>query len=316
MASFSDKESSNPIIRRAEEQYKQGYNGPGFASVNHPTNGQQAGAGTPLMGNGAGGANGAVAGPQPPTTPSGADAATLNEMYNAPAVAGASGVPMTIHDVIMKTLLNFGILFVGALVGWTTATSMPYLWIGAMIVGLVLGLTNAFKKSVSPILIMAYSIVQGVFLGGISSWFQAYGESQGWGNLVLTAVVATLIVFAVMLTLYTTRIIKVTGRFKKVMMIAMISYLFFALASFVSALFGVGNGWGFFGAGPIGIIFSVVVVCIAAFTLLLDFDAIEAGIKYGVPERESWRMAFGLMVTMIWLYLEILRLLALVAGRN
>lgn len=301
MASLDDSTSKNPIIRRAEEQYKQNASGPGFAAVNQPGNAVH---GSP--------ASGAV----PPPVPPGTDAATLQQMYNQPSVAGASGIAMTLNDVIMKTTFNFAILMVGAVIGWVTAPSMPYLWIGALVVGLVLGLTNAFKKQVSPPLVMAYAFVQGIMLGGISLFYQAWGESNGWGNLVLTAVVATLTVFAVMLALYTTRIIRVTGRFKKIMMVALVSYFVFAIASFIASMFGVGDGWGFFGNGLIGIAFSVVVVCIAAFCLMLDFDAIEQGIKYGVPERESWRMAFGLMVTLIWLYLEILRLLALISGRN
>lgn len=300
MASLDNSSSKNPIIRRAEEQYAQQYNGPGFASIDPQTGQQQRRLGTP-----------------PPTQPGVADAATLQEMYDAPAVAGAAGVPMTLNDVIMKSALNFGILLVGAVVGWATAVSMPYLWIGAMLVGLVFGLINAFKKQVSPALIMIYALVQGVFLGGISYFYQQYGEAQGWGNLVLTAVVATLVVFAVMLTMYTTRIIKVTGRFKKIMMVAIISYAVFAVLNFIGVIFtGFGDGWGVFGMGPLGILLSVFVVGLAAFTLMLDFDAIEQGIRYGVPERESWRMAFGLMVTIIWLYLEILRLLAIVAGRD
>ncbi|MFA7265981.1 MAG: Bax inhibitor-1/YccA family protein [Candidatus Nanopelagicales bacterium] len=309
--------SRNPIIRRAEEQYAQDYSGPGFASINNqPGQPQQAGqpqqpaAQQPQVQQVA---PQTAAGAVPPPPGSTAD---LNNMYAAPARAGFSGPAMTIHDVIMKTTLNFGILFVGAVFGWVTAQSMPYVWIVAALVGMGLAFANIFKKQISPVLVMAYALVEGVFLGGISNFYQAYGEANGYGNLVLTAVVATFTVFAVMLALYTTRIIKVNGRFKKIMLVALISYAVFALASFVAAMFGVGDGFGFFGVGIIGIAFSVFAVCLAAFCLMLDFDAIEEGMKYGVPERESWRMAFGLMVTLIWLYLEILRLLAILSGRD
>ena len=326
--------SRNPIIRRAEEQYAQDYSGPGFASINNQP-GQPQQAGQPQQ----------PAAQQPqaqqvaPQTAAGAvppppgSTADLNSMYAAPARAGFSGPAMTIHDVIMKTTLNFGILFVGAIFGWVTAETMPYVWMVAALIGFGLAMANIFKKQISPVLVMAYALVEGVFLGGISSFYQAYGEANGYGNLVLTAVVATFTVFAVMLALYTTRIIKVNGRFKKIMLVALISYAVFArfkaillgalrsyavfaLASFVAAMFGVGDGFGFFGVGIIGIAFSVFAVCLAAFCLMLDFDAIEEGMKYGVPERESWRMAFGLMVTLIWLYLEILRLLAILSGRE
>lgn len=307
--------SRNPIIRRAEEQYAQDYSGPGFAAVNQPgqqpapQNPAQPATGQPI-------AQSAVPGTVPPPPPPPGSPADLNAMYAAPARAGFSGPAMTIHDVIMKTTLNFAILFVGAVAGWTTATSMPYLWMGAALIGFVLAMVNIFKKQISPVLVMAYALVQGVFLGAISNFYQAYGEANGFGNLVLTAVVATFTVFAVMLALYTTRIIKVTGKFKRVMLVALISYAVFAIASLIASLFGVGDGWGFFGVGIIGIAFSLFAVCLAAFCLMLDFDAIEEGMRYGVPERESWRMAFGLMVTLIWLYLEILRLLAIISGRE
>ena len=298
--------SRNPIIRRAEDQCAKDYNGPGFAAVSAQPG--QAGAQQPGQGP-------TAPGSVPPPPPPGSSAA-LNQMYAAPARAGATGLPMTIHDVIMKTALSFAVLFVGALFGWFTAVSMPYIWIGAALVAFGLAMVNIFKKQISPVFVLLYSLVEGVALGGISYFYQSYGEANGYGNLVLTAVVATFVVFVVMLTLYTTRIIKVTNRFKKVMMVALISYLAFAVVSFIAALFGVGGGFGFFGVGIIGVVFSVFVVILAAFCLCLDFDAIEQGMRYGVPERESWRMAFGLMVTLVWLYLEILRLLAIVVGRN
>jgi len=247
---------------------------------------------------------------------SAANAKNLQDMYNQPSVAGGSGAAMTLNDVIVKTGINFAILLVGALIGWNTASTMPYIFFGAAVLGMVLGLVNAFKKTVSPPLIMVYAFVQGVFLGGISFAYQEFAKDLNaeYGNLVQTAVIATFVVFAVMLGLYKSRIIKVNNKFKKIMMVSMISYLAFAVISLVAGLFGVGDGFGFFGIGAVGIIFSVLAVVLASFTLCLDFDAIEQGIRYGVPERESWRMAFGLMVTLIWLYLEILRLLALVAA--
>ncbi|MGB2838459.1 MAG: Bax inhibitor-1/YccA family protein, partial [Actinomycetes bacterium] len=130
-------------------------------------------------------------------------------------------------------------------------------------------------------------------------------------NIVLQAVIGTLAAFAAMLFLYGTRIIKVTGRFKKMMAMAFIAYIGIALVSLVAAFLGVGDGWGFYGVGGIGILLCAAGVALASFSLVLDFDAIETGIKMGAPERESWRAAFGLTVTLVWLYLEILRLLAI-----
>lgn len=229
------------------------------------------------------------------------------------------GARLTLNDVIVKTAISFGVLLIGAVIGWQLTPSAPWLFWVAMIVGLGLGLTNAFKKQVSPPLILAYSLVQGVFLGGIS-W--TYNEwvltvNPEYTGLVGQAVVATFVVFGVMLAIYQSRIVKVNGRFMKIMMVAMVSYLFIAIASLVSAFFGVGGGWGFYGVGGLGIALMGFAVLLAAFSLMLDFEAIKQGVAMGLPERESWRMAFGLLVTLIWLYLEILRLLAiLAAGRE
>ena len=188
---------------------------------------------------------------------------------------------------------------------------MPWiLWV-SIIAGLVLGLVNSFKKVPSPPLIMLYAVFQGVMLGAISNWYNAYAEGNGYQGIVLQAVVATMTTFGIMLTLYLTGVVKVTKRFQSILIVAAVSYLVLGFASFVAAMFGVGGGWGFYGVGTLGLIICVVGVLIAAFFLMLDFEAISQGIKLGAPERESWRMAFGLLMTLIWLYLEFLRLLAI-----
>ena len=224
---------------------------------------------------------------------------------------------MSMDDVIVRTGISIAVLIPFALVGWNLAPTMPWLYIGAMFVGLGLGLANAFKKVVSPPLILAYAAVQGIFLGGISYVYDQWAQGTGYEGLVSQAIIGTLVAFVVMLSLYRSRLVKVDGRFKKIMMVAMVSYLAIALMSFVSSFFGVGGGWGFYGVGTLGLILCAFGVLLAAFSLMLDFDSIERGVKMGLPERESWRMAFGLLVTLIWLYLEILRLLAIIAsGRD
>jgi uncharacterized YccA/Bax inhibitor family protein len=220
---------------------------------------------------------------------------------------------MSMDDVVVRTGMSIAVLIPFALIGWNTAATMPILYFGAMILGLVLGLVNAFKKVVSPPLILVYAAVQGVFLGGISYIYDQWAQGSGYEGLVSQAIMGTLVAFVVMLALYRSRLVKVDSRFKRIMMVAFVSYLAIALMSFVSALFGVGGGFGFYGVGPLGILLAVAGVGLASFSLMLDFDSIERGVKMGLPERESWRMAFGLLVTLIWLYLEILRLLALLA---
>jgi uncharacterized YccA/Bax inhibitor family protein len=245
--------------------------------------------------------------------------------YQAPAPTGyPTGTPtgsvyepitdrMTLDDVVVRAGISIAVLIPFALIGWFTAPTMPWLYFGAMFVGMGLAFATIFKKQVSPPLILAYSAAQGVFLGGISYAYDQWAQGSGYEGLVSQAIIGTLVAFVVMLALYRSRLVKVDSRFKRMMMVAMVSYLVIALLSFVSALFGVGDGWGFYGVGPLGILLAVAGVGLASFSLMLDFDSIENGVRAGLPSSESWRMAFGLLVTLIWLYLEILRLLALIA---
>ena len=233
----------------------------------------------------------------------GAGAADVDTAFQQ--ITAAGGARLTINDVIIKSLAVFGLTVIFAFVGWNTAESMPWLlWVG-MLGGLALGFVNALKKGPSPPLILLYGVLQGIFLGSISYMYSYIAE-----GIVLQAVVATMVTFGVMLTLYTTGIIKVTKKFQSIMIVALVSYVVLGIGNLIWALFGGGDGWGIYGTG-FGPIVAVLGVLLAAFFLLLDFEAISQGIKLGAPERESWRMAFGLLVTLIWLYLEFLRLLAI-----
>lgn len=294
--------TKNPVIQRAEKTYAE----------------QSVPAGAPAPA-----APGQVSG-GPGTLPPGSPA-DLQGMYNQEVRAGGSTAAMTLHDVIMRSMVLFGILVAVSIVSWTVSASNPGLGMILLFVGLagglILGIVNAMKREVSPPLIVAYAAFQGLLVGAISYWYQGFGQQYGMGNIVAVAVISTFVVFAVMLGLYSKRIIKVNGKFKKIIMVALVSYLGLAVVAgitwFVRSMTGGADGQMFlFGNGPFGIIISVLVVGLAAFTLCMDFDAIEQGIKYEVPERESWRMAFGLMVSLIWLYLEILRLLAIIASNR
>ncbi|HTY73766.1 MAG TPA: Bax inhibitor-1/YccA family protein [Actinomycetes bacterium] len=242
----------------------------------------------------------------------------LQDMYDAPSAPAALdrvGERLTIHDVVVKTAGMFSVLVVGAVVSWNLVTSAPWLVWGALILGFVLGMVNAVKREVSPPLMMLYAAVEGVFLGGLSWLYnENWGSGAGNANIVGQAVIGTLVAFGVMLALYASGRLRATPRFTKMLLIAMVSYLVIAMASLVSALFGVGQGWGFYGVSGLGLLLCVVGVGLAAFSLVLDFDAIQRMIAGGAPERESWRMAFGLVVTLVWLYLELLRLLAILQG--
>ena len=223
---------------------------------------------------------------------------------------------MTIDDVIVRSGISIAVLIPFAVIGYNLTPSMPWLYLVSMFAGLGLGLANAFKKVVSPPLMLTYAAVQGVCLGGISYVLNQFALSNGYEGLISQAVIGTLVAFVVMLALYKTGVVKVNGRFAKIMLVAMVSYLVIALLSFVAAIFGVGGGFGFYGMGWLGIGLCMLGVALASFSLMLDFESINRGIQAGLPSREAWRMAFGLLVTLIWLYIEILRLLALLSARD
>ena len=242
-------------------------------------------------------------------------------IYAGVSLPAPPGQRVTFADVMVKSAIMFGLAVVGALVGWALTSAAP--GIGSVVVAvgcvgtIVLGLVNAFKRKVSPPLTLLYAACSGIFLGAVSYWYNQLALASDYEGLVLQAVLATFTTFGVMLLLYGTGIVKVTNKFIKFMTVAMVSYFFIALASLVGALFGVGGGWGFYGVGTLGLLLCLFGVGLAAFSLMLDFEAIKQGIAMGLPERESWRLSFGLLVTLVWLYLEFLRLFSIIAsGRD
>ncbi|MCU1410650.1 MAG: hypothetical protein JWR04_1357 [Rhodoglobus sp.] len=234
----------------------------------------------------------------------------LDELYNRPA-APESEV-MTVEDTLAKTVGAFALLLVGAAVGWLSAPLIPFLWIGAALVGLVLGLVNSFKREPSAPLILLYAAVEGVFVGGISWWY----ESTFGGGIVIQAVIASLVVVGITLALFASGKIRASKRATKIFLIAIVGYIAFSLVNFILVATGVlTDPYGLRGATiagiPLGIILGVFVVIMAAYSLVLDFDFIQRGVNNKAPRKYGWTGAFGIMATVIWLYLEILRMLAL-----
>jgi uncharacterized YccA/Bax inhibitor family protein len=231
-------------------------------------------------------------------------------------ITAGGGARLTFADVVVKSTILFIITVVMAFVGWALVPSMPaVLWIG-LGGSFVLGLINAFKKAVSPVLVLLYATFAGLMLGAISWAYDQMALAQDYQGLVSQAIIGTLTAFGVMLFLYGTGIVKVNGKFMRIFLAAMISYFVIAMASFVGALFGVGGGWGFYGVGGWGLLLCAAGVLLASFALMIDFEAVKQGIAMGLPERESWRLSFGLLLTLVWLYLEILRFLSILAGRD
>lgn len=214
----------------------------------------------------------------------------------------AASRPMTIDDVVTKTAITLVVaLATGALsvyfqVPWPVA-------LGAFVVGFVLSLVIIFKRTPNPALVLAYSAAEGVVLGAITKLF-----NDIYPGIAFQAIAGTFGVFAAMLVVYKTGAVRVTPRLTKWIIGATVGVLIVLLANLVVSMFGVNLGLR--DGSPLAIVFSIIVIGIAAFNLLLDFDQADRMIRAGLPARWSWYAAFGLMVTLVWLYLEILRLLS------
>ncbi|HEX5494277.1 MAG TPA: Bax inhibitor-1/YccA family protein [Mycobacteriales bacterium] len=233
------------------------------------------------------------------------DAAQLQDMYNKPAYAPPRY--MTLDDVVVRTGATLGTLVATGALSWALVAGHPSV-VGiallAALVGFVLALVVSFRQSTSPALILTYAACEGVFLGAVSHVFNA--RYQG---IVAEAVVGTVGVFAGMLVVYKTGAIRVTPRFTRWLFGALIGVVVLMLANLVASLFST-NGLGLRSGGGLAIVFSLVCIGVAALSFLLDFDMVDKAIRRGTPERFAWYAAFGLTVTLVWLYLEILRLLS------
>ncbi|MCI4674818.1 Bax inhibitor-1/YccA family protein [Candidatus Mycolicibacterium alkanivorans] len=232
-----------------------------------------------------------------------------------PSQTGVSR-PMTIDDVVTKTGITLGVLSVVAVISYfmvsaNLALAMPFTLVGAL-GGLALVLVATFgRKQDNPAIVLSYAALEGLFLGAISFVMANIVVSgANAGSLIGQAVLGTIGVFAGMLVVYKTGAIRVTPKFTRMLVASMVGVLVLMLGNFVLSMFGTHDGGPLRNGGTMSIIFSLVVIAIAAFSFLLDFDAADQMIRAGAPEKAAWGVALGLTVTLVWLYLEILRLLS------
>jgi uncharacterized YccA/Bax inhibitor family protein len=249
------------------------------------------------------------------TQPQGMTDEQLRQMYSQPSAGPADTGRMTFDDVIMKTAACLGAVLVGAAITLTVGLGLAsMLMIVGALGGFVLALVNTFKKQPSPALILAYAALEGLFLGGLTRILDAQFPGVG-----LQAVIGTLSVFAVTLLLFKSGKVRATPKAMRFFMIAIIGYAVFALVNMVLMWTGVlQQPFGLrsveiFGI-PLGVFIGLLAIGLAAFSLIMDFTSIEAGVRSGAPQRFSWTAAFGLTVTLVWLYVEIIRLLAILRG--
>jgi uncharacterized YccA/Bax inhibitor family protein len=231
--------------------------------------------------------------------------AGYEQVYGAPR-----STTMTVQGAAVKTMVLLAIL----------AATATWSWTRSGIAGFIVAMITIFKPTLAPVTAPIYAAVEGVFLGAISqiiehSYGGAGGRLPGAGGIVMQAVSLTGGVLFVMMFVYATRIIRVTQKLQMAIVASTGALALFYIISMVLRMFGFGT-MGVFTASPIGIGFSLFVVGLAAFNLLLDFDFIEKSAQHEAPKSMEWYGAFGLMVTLIWLYLEILRLLMKLSDRR
>jgi uncharacterized YccA/Bax inhibitor family protein len=280
-------QSSNPVFRKAE-----GFNGRSASGMSYPAYGSR------------------------PST----------QTYDPYAQGGGPPThtdagPMTIDSVVQKTAMTLGLTVLVAAATWfltpdlrevgANAGSLYLLAMLGAFGGFALSMVNSFKRVVSPALVLAYAGLEGLFVGAFSKVLDStFGDGQG--GLVMGAVLGTFAAVAGTLAAYKFFNIRVTPTFRKWVIAAMFGFVALSLMDVVLGLFGA--SFGFNGYGGMGFVSSLIGLGLGVLMLILDFDFVERGVAAGLPERESWRAAFGLTVTIIWIYIELLRLLAILRG--
>ena len=242
----------------------------------------------------------------------------LQQMYNRPSAGPVETGRMTYDDVIVKTVACLSAVVLGAAVTLFVSQSLAtLLMIVGALGGFVLALVNTFKKNPSPALILAYAGLEGLFLGGLTRVLD--GMFPGVG---LQAVIGTLAVFGVTLALFKSGKVRATPKAMRFFMIAVIGYAVFALINMVLVMtgavdepFGLRTSVEIFGI-PLGVFIGLLAIGLAAFSLIMDFTMIEEAVNHGAPQKFSWTAAFGLTVTLVWLYVEIIRLLSILRGED
>ncbi|MFE4519981.1 Bax inhibitor-1/YccA family protein [Kitasatospora sp. NPDC056783] len=286
--------SSNPVFSREGSFTRDaGYAGFGTSAQAGSPHGQNPYAGTPYAQQPQG---------QAPLTDE-----QLYQMYNGPAAGPAATGRMTLDDVVARTAMTLLTLVAAGAVAWFTLPFENFGYaVGASLVALVVGLVISFKRSVSPPLILTYAALQGFAMGAISHAFNTM-----LNGIVIQAVLGTAAVFAATLFAYKSGRIRVTARYTRIGIAIALGFVLLMLVNLVASAFGADMG---LRSGPLGIVVGLIGVALGAFFLSLDFHEVETAIAHGAPQRESWRAAFGLTLSLVWIYKEMLQLIAILRG--
>jgi uncharacterized YccA/Bax inhibitor family protein len=236
--------------------------------------------------------------------------APRGQYYGAPAYAPPRA--MTLDDVVVRSFLTLGTLVLAGALAWVLVPERiagPVSLV-AVLAGVVFWAILTFGRKVNPVLVLGFAASYGVAVGLIS---HAYNDV--YNGVVLQAVVGTALAFGAMLTVYTLRIVRVTPKFTRFVVAAGLALVGLMVLNLLVSIFHVG-GIGIRGNGLLGVVFSVAAILVGCLFLLLDFDAIETGVRTGAPQKTAWLAAFGLTLTLVWIYLEMLRFLSRFYSRD
>lgn len=254
------------------------------------------------------------------TRPDDATAEELNSAYYSPSADAVDRGRVTFDDILMRTGMLLAMVFAGAAVNWVATLNNPQLGMGLTVVGLFAGLAlvfvNVFKKTISPLLISAYAVAEGLALGGISVLFEA-----AYPGIVKNAVLATFAVAGVTLLAYKMRWVRYTAKMNKILIIGLFSLLGYRLLLMLLTWTGLMPAAANFEqitvmGLPIGGLIGLLAIGLATVALIGDFDTAERAVAAGLPKQVAWMVGFGMTVTLVWLYTEILRILAIFSGRD
>ncbi|GAA5166391.1 Bax inhibitor-1/YccA family protein [Ornithinimicrobium tianjinense] len=289
----------NPVFNRIDKEASQG----GYAGFGSQPSGYAPPQGAPTI----------PAGYQPGPSETLTDQ-QLRDMYaSAPAGPVETG-RLTLDDVVVKSLFLFGILLAATAVSWFMVGAQPGLatpfWLGGMVGSLVLSFVIGFSKKVNVPLIVVHAVLQGLFLGAISVTF-----NQIYDGVVTTAVVATLATFVGMFVGWKMGFIKVTSRTRRIFGMVAMGYLVFLLINLAASFMGFGDGWGIYGS-QFGWLIALLGVALASYSLAVDFDSIDGAVRAGAPQKYSWLLGHGLVASLVWLYIEFLRLFAILQSND
>lgn len=221
-----------------------------------------------------------------------------------------AGQSMSVEGTMKTSALLVFIMTLAAAVSWLYLTAVPFLLLVSLLAGVVVLIVARIKPKMSPVLAPVYAVCEGMFLGFVSRLYEG-----AYPGIIVQALGVTVAVFMAAFTLYSTGVIKVTARMRSTITLAITGVALFYLVAFVASLFGVQFAI-LYSSSPTSIGFSVLVSFLAASSLLLDFDSIDRGARENYPKYMEWYCGLGLLVSIVWLYLEILRLLAKSKRRN